>query len=108
MGEDRTVKMDDRTQLHYLNAVILESQRCGNVVVQNVLRLLSRDINLKDGRVLKKGTYICPQVSAMLYDSKRFPNPEKFCVERFLDENGQIDKAVEQTNVAFSMGKRVW
>jgi cytochrome P450 family 33 len=104
IGENRQIRMDDRIKLPFLNAVILEAQRCGNVVVQNVLRLLTRDIALKDGRVLKRGTYICPQISAMLYDSKRFPNPEEFRVERFLDENGQIKRADDM--VAFSLGRR--
>lgn len=105
IGENRTIKMEDRVLLPYLNAVILESQRCGNVVVQNVLRLLTRDINLKDGRKLKKGTYICPQISAMLYDSKRFPEPTIFKPERFINEEGQLKKADDM--VAFSMGRRV-
>ncbi|KAI6234065.1 CYtochrome P450 family [Aphelenchoides fujianensis] len=69
IGDDRIITMDDRSRLPYLNAVILESQRCGNVVVQNVLRVLTRDVHVQ-GRTLKKGTYICPQVSAMLWDEK--------------------------------------
>ncbi|KAI6184581.1 hypothetical protein M3Y97_00611700 [Aphelenchoides bicaudatus] len=104
IGENRIVKMNERHLLPYLNAVILESQRCGNVVVQNVLRLITRDIHLKDGRILRKGTYICPQISAMLYDEKRFPEPEKFRVERFLNEDGSLKKADDM--VAFSLGRR--
>jgi cytochrome P450 family 33 len=72
--------------------------------VQNVLRLVTRDIHLKDGRVLPKGSYICPQISAMLYDSKRFPEPEKFIVERFLNEDGSLKKAEDM--VAYSLGRR--
>ncbi|KAI6196481.1 (pine wood nematode) hypothetical protein [Aphelenchoides besseyi] len=80
-----------------------ESQRCSNVVVQNVLRQLTRDIQIR-GKLLRKGTFICPQISSMLWSEKRFPEPEKFVVERFLDQNGQLCNT--ELMVAFSMGKR--
>ncbi|KAI6179160.1 Cytochrome P450-33C9 [Aphelenchoides besseyi] len=103
ISEKRTIKMEDRKNLNYLNAVILESQRCSNVVVQNVLRQLTRDIRIK-GHLLRKGTFICPQISSMLWSEKHFPEPEKFVVERFLDQNGQLCNT--ELMVAFSMGKR--
>ncbi|KAI6224827.1 (pine wood nematode) hypothetical protein [Aphelenchoides besseyi] len=103
IGDQRVITMKDRKQLNYLNAVILESQRLSNVIVQNALRQLTEDVHIK-GRTLRKGTFVCPQLSAMMRDEKRFPNPDKFVVERFLDVNGQLCNT--EMMVAFSIGKR--
>jgi hypothetical protein len=82
--EDREVRMSDRSQLVYLNAFILvsflskfwlltadfqEAGRFANVIVQNVLRLMTKDVEIQ-GHTLRKGTFVCPQISAMLRDPK--------------------------------------
>ncbi|KAI6180894.1 (pine wood nematode) hypothetical protein [Aphelenchoides besseyi] len=103
IGDQRVITMKDRKQLNYLNAVILESQRLSNVIVQNALRQLTEDVHIK-GHTLRKGTFVCPQLSAMMRDEKRFPNSEKFVVERFLDVNIQLCNT--EMMVAFSIGKR--
>lgn len=68
-----------------------------------MIRRVTRD-TIIDGFRLRKGQAVLPQISVMLYDPKIFPDPEKFRVERFIDENGRFtgsDKVL-----AFSIGKR--
>lgn len=48
-----------------------------NLVAFNIPRKLTRDVTI-DGFLLKKGTAICPQISAVLMDEKVKINCLKF------------------------------
>ncbi|KAH7720432.1 CRE-CYP-33C12 protein [Aphelenchoides avenae] len=63
-----------------------------------------RDVVLK-GHSLLKGTYVVPQISAVLFDERIFPEPGKFKPERFFDEEGKLRKI--DAFVPFSVGKRM-
>ncbi|KAH7718158.1 CYP-33A1 protein [Aphelenchoides avenae] len=95
--------MDDRSSLHYTNAVIMEAQRVCNLSPQNILHRTTRDVEV-DGYMLSEGTAIVPQISTVLYDEKIFPDPKRFDPSRFLDENGRF-KPMPQV-IPFSVGKR--
>ncbi|KAH7709457.1 CBN-CYP-33C9 protein [Aphelenchoides avenae] len=103
IGSDRLVTMDDRSSLHYTNAVIMEAQRLCNLLPQNILHRTTRDVSV-GGCMLPKGTTIVPQISTVLYDEKIFPNPKHFDPSRFLDESGRF-KPMPQV-IPFSIGKR--
>ncbi|KAI6237534.1 (pine wood nematode) hypothetical protein [Aphelenchoides besseyi] len=103
IGSDRLVKMSDRLQLPYTNAVILEAIRCSNIIAQNVPRRTTRDVEI-GGCLVPKGTAILAQVSVLAIDPKIYPNPHEFNPERFIDENGQLKRADEL--LPFSLGKR--
>ncbi|KAI6234756.1 (pine wood nematode) hypothetical protein [Aphelenchoides fujianensis] len=62
-----------------------------NIFSQNVLREASRDVEI-DGILIKKGTCIIPQLSAIHYDPEVFPQPEEFRPERFLDAEGGVQE----------------
>uniref|UniRef100_A0A1I7RJ83 Cytochrome P450 n=1 Tax=Bursaphelenchus xylophilus TaxID=6326 RepID=A0A1I7RJ83_BURXY len=100
---DRIVTMADRPSLPYLNAIVSESQRIGNVIPALVPRRHHKDIKI-NGFTIKAGTAIVPQVSAVLYDENVFPNPHNFNPDRFLDENGHYKKIDEF--IPFVVGKR--
>ncbi|KAL3093946.1 hypothetical protein niasHT_027274 [Heterodera trifolii] len=102
-AKNQTVTVADRLKLPYTNAVICEIQRVANLAAFNVPRKLSRDVTI-DGHLLKAGTVVCPQISAVLMDEKIFENPTQFCPERFLDENGKLKRVNEL--IPFSIGKR--
>ncbi|KAL3109350.1 hypothetical protein niasHT_015195 [Heterodera trifolii] len=102
-AKNQTVTVANRLKLPYTNAVICEIQRVANLAAFNVPRKLSRDVTI-DGHLLKAGTVVCPQISAVLMDEKIFENPTQFCPERFLDENGKLKRVNEL--IPFSIGKR--
>uniref|UniRef100_A0A1I7RLX0 Unspecific monooxygenase n=1 Tax=Bursaphelenchus xylophilus TaxID=6326 RepID=A0A1I7RLX0_BURXY len=104
IGSNRIIRNSDRPDLPYTNAVIMESQRCGNIVSQNIPRAVTEDITL-DGFSYKKGTVVLPQISVLLQDPKIFPEPEKFNPDRFIDQNGKL-RQVEEL-IPFSIGKRI-
>ncbi|KAI6185418.1 (pine wood nematode) hypothetical protein [Aphelenchoides besseyi] len=103
IGSDRLVKMSDRLQLPYTNAVIFEAIRCSNIIAQNVPRRTTRDVEI-GGCLVPKGTAILAQVSVLAIDPKIYPNPQEFNPERFIDENGQLKRTDEL--LPFSLGKR--
>uniref|UniRef100_A0A914Q6C9 Cytochrome P450 n=1 Tax=Panagrolaimus davidi TaxID=227884 RepID=A0A914Q6C9_9BILA len=103
VGSNRYITLEDKNNLPYLNAVIAESQRLGNLLVTNIPRRLTEDIDYH-GFTLKKDTIVCPEISQVLYDEKIFPEPHKFLPERFLDSNGKFQTKPEL--IPFSIGKR--
>ncbi|CAD5235212.1 unnamed protein product [Bursaphelenchus xylophilus] len=104
IGSERLITSADRPSLHYLQAVCHEILRLANLVPTNVIHANGEDV-IFEGYHLKKGTAITPLISTLLYDEKVFPEPYKFIPERFLDENGKVQKIKEM--VPFSIGKRV-
>ncbi|KAI6192360.1 (pine wood nematode) hypothetical protein [Aphelenchoides bicaudatus] len=105
IGNDRLITVADRSNLPYTNAVIMEGQRCGNIVSQNFYRRIDRDIEV-DGTLIQKGSLVIPQISVMHIDPNNFSNPQEFNPSRFIDKNGQLKRCDEL--VPFSLGKRVW
>ncbi|GMT05906.1 hypothetical protein PENTCL1PPCAC_28080, partial [Pristionchus entomophagus] len=103
IGSDRIITMNDKNELHFLNAFISEVQRWANIIPQNLLRKTSRDVEV-DGHFLKAGTPIAPQISVLMTDEKIFPDPYVFRPDRFIDENGKL-KTFKQF-LPFSVGKR--
>ncbi|CAD5227501.1 unnamed protein product [Bursaphelenchus xylophilus] len=103
IGPNRLITMADRKDLHYINAIVHESQRCGNIIAINLTRKTSEDI-VMDGMLIKKGSVVVPQVSVIMNDPEAFPEPEKFKPKRFLDESGKF-RQIEQM-IPFSLGKR--
>ncbi|PAV75938.1 hypothetical protein WR25_25023 [Diploscapter pachys] len=94
IGGDRIVTMNDKTQLVYINAVINEAQRLGNVAVQNIPRMNNVDVDI-NGYHIPAHTVIIPQISTVMYDEKIFPEPYKFKPERHLNPDGSIVSIVQ-------------
>uniref|UniRef100_A0A0N4Z7V3 Cytochrome P450 n=1 Tax=Parastrongyloides trichosuri TaxID=131310 RepID=A0A0N4Z7V3_PARTI len=97
------IKMEDRNNLPYLQAMMNEIQRIANILPFNLLRTTSTDI-LMDGYIFKKGTMVLPMISIVMNDSTYFDEPKKFNPSRFLDENGNQKKL--DGFMPFSLGKR--
>ncbi|KAI6206167.1 (pine wood nematode) hypothetical protein [Aphelenchoides besseyi] len=89
IGSDRLITMSDKNDLPYTNAVIMEIQRCANLVGQNLPRKTTREVEIVNCK-LPKGTI--------------FPEPKKFNPDRFIDENGRLKRSDEL--MPFSLGKR--
>jgi len=100
---DRMITVADKSQLPYTNAVVMETQRCANIIAINSLRKTTRETTI-NGYVLPKGTVVIPQISVLMIDPDIFPEPKKFNPSRFIDENGQLKHYSEL--MPFSVGKR--
>ena len=90
------------TQMHYLEAAILENLRLNGPVNDN-MRLCSKDVEI-DGIKFKKGTRVMLPTWPLHHSEEYFPEPEKFRPERFLKENAA--DIVPFTFRAFGGGNR--
>uniref|UniRef100_A0AC34RFM1 Cytochrome P450 n=1 Tax=Panagrolaimus sp. JU765 TaxID=591449 RepID=A0AC34RFM1_9BILA len=103
IGSDRSITLDDKTQLNYVNAVVAESQRMASLLPINVLHRTIKDVEIH-GYKLPANTIITYQMSQIFNNDKYFKNPDKFDPERFLDKTGKFFSPPEL--IPFGIGKR--
>lgn len=105
VGTDRAPNMQDKGQLTYLNAVIMESQRLASIVPLSLTHICSEEVTLK-GYTIPKGTYILPNLDTVLHDKATWgEDAMSFRPERFIDENGKLQ--IPDQFIPFGIGRRV-
>uniref|UniRef100_A0AC35EZ35 Cytochrome P450 n=1 Tax=Panagrolaimus sp. PS1159 TaxID=55785 RepID=A0AC35EZ35_9BILA len=103
IGSSRLITLDDKNNLHYTNAVILETQRHCNLGAFNLIRRTLKPVEIR-GYKLPVNTLITYASHTVNYDDRYFPNARKFDPERFIDENGKFYTRPEV--MPFGLGKR--
>ncbi|CAG5115331.1 unnamed protein product [Candidula unifasciata] len=104
VGTDRVPTIQDKTQLNYLNAVIMETQRLASIVPLSLTHMCSEEVTLKD-YTLPKGTWIIPNLDSVLHEKATWgEDAMSFRPERFIDNDGKL-KNPEQF-IPFSIGRR--
>uniref|UniRef100_A0A7N6F9R8 Cytochrome P450, family 2, subfamily N, polypeptide 13 n=1 Tax=Anabas testudineus TaxID=64144 RepID=A0A7N6F9R8_ANATE len=104
IGQNRLPTMADRPNLPYTDAVIHETQRMGNIVPLNGLRVAAKDTTL-GGYFIPKGTTLMPMLTSVLFDKTEWETPDTFNPGHFLDAEGKFVK--REALLPFSAGKRV-
>ena len=99
---DQVPKLQDKDNLDYVNAVILEAHRVAVLAPFAVPHYTLTDVAI-DKYVIPKGTTIMPSLYHVLCNPELFPNPDQFDPERFL-KNGKFVN--DERVIAFSVGKR--
>ncbi|NXA31445.1 CP2J2 protein, partial [Eudromia elegans] len=102
VGQTRQPGLDDRTSLHYTNAVVHELQRFSNVIPVGVPRLTTQDTWL-GGFLVPKGTVLMPNLTSVLMDKKEWETPDTFNPEHFLKDSQFWRR---EAFLPFSLGKR--
>ncbi|KAF6317065.1 hypothetical protein mRhiFer1_003603 [Rhinolophus ferrumequinum] len=103
IGRNQIPCMKDKMRLPYTEAVVHEIQRYISLLPSSLPHAVIRDTKFRQ-YVIPKGTTVFPMLSSALYDSKEFPNPEKFDPGHFLDKDGHFRKS--DYFMPFSIGKR--
>ncbi|KAF7237369.1 Cytochrome P450 2C29 [Varanus komodoensis] len=104
IGRARSPCMADRGKMPYTDAVLHEIQRFISLIPLSLPHAVERDTPFRQ-YIIPKGTTIYPVLQSVLYDSKEFPNPEKFDPQHFLHEDGTFRKS--NYFMPFSAGKRI-
>ncbi|XP_045889188.1 cytochrome P450 2K1-like [Micropterus dolomieu] len=85
----RQVRVDDRKNLPYTDAVIHETQRLANIVPVALPHKTSCDVTFQ-GYFIKKGTTVFPLLTSVLYDESEWESPHTFNPSHFLDKEGKF------------------
>ncbi|XP_018536346.1 cytochrome P450 2K1 [Lates calcarifer] len=100
----RQVRVDDRKNLPYTDAVIHETQRLANIVPMSIPHKTSRDVTFQ-GYFIKEGTTVFPLLTSVLYDESEWESPHTFNPSHFLDKEGKFIR--RDAFMPFSAGRRV-
>ncbi|KAM6966903.1 cytochrome P450 2K1-like [Tautogolabrus adspersus] len=100
----RQVRVDDRRNLPYIDAVIHETQRLASIIPMSLPHKTSRDVTFQ-GYFIKEGTIVFPLLTSVLYDESEWESPYTFNPSHFLDEEGKFFKP--DAFMPFSAGRRV-
>ncbi|XP_067875637.1 cytochrome P450 2J2-like isoform X1 [Heterodontus francisci] len=103
IGWSRAPSMEDVPNMPYVNAVVHEIQRYGNVAPFAVGHATMQDTNFK-GYTIKKGTFILINMESILSEETQWKDPKQFNPENFLNENGEFVKP--DAFIPFSLGLR--
>lgn len=106
IGTDRDPCLEDRDDMPYTQAVILESLRITPTAPLALPHSCQKDTVFK-GYVIPKDATVIANVITALKDPNVWPNPTKFSPERFLKmENGKSRVVVPEEYMPFSLGPR--
>ncbi|XP_025107692.1 cytochrome P450 1A1-like [Pomacea canaliculata] len=105
VGLNRYPSLADRSSLPMVEATIYEVFRFASPVPLALPHATTCDTTVR-GYDVPKGTVVLVNIFSVLHDKETWGDPEKFRPERFLLDNGQLDKAKTEQVIVFSMGRR--
>ncbi|KAG5982500.1 hypothetical protein E4U55_001836 [Claviceps digitariae] len=92
-------------QLPFLDAILCEGLRCYPAIPMSLPRLVPRGGRVIDGFFLPANTIVsCQAHSVHRINTDVFPEPDRFCPERWMDTEGDADR--RRLLFAFSNGGR--
>ncbi|MEE6502696.1 hypothetical protein FKM82_004607 [Ascaphus truei] len=103
IGRDRRPTMGDLLEMPYTNAVIHETQRCGDIAPVALPHMTYRDTEIQ-GFFIPKGITVLTNLSSVLKDETVWEKPHQFYPEHFLDADGKFVK--REAFMPFSAGRR--
>ena len=102
---DKEPSMEDKPNLPYTEASIMEIQRLGSIAGQAVPHRALKDVEIQ-GHKIPKNTFVFSILYHMMRDPDYWDSPNTFKPERFLNEtHTQVIK--EERLVPFGIGKRL-
>uniref|UniRef100_A0A914DTF6 Cytochrome P450 n=1 Tax=Acrobeloides nanus TaxID=290746 RepID=A0A914DTF6_9BILA len=106
-GQDGKVHWSERQKIPYLEATVMEVQRCANIAPFGIFHR-NRQEAILDGYQIPKDSIILMNIWSTMRDFQLFPEPEKFNPERFLTKDGsEIDKDSLHGLYPYGIGPRI-
>ncbi|XP_063963782.1 cytochrome P450 2J2-like [Lytechinus pictus] len=104
VGHGRQPNMDDRANLPYCDATLMEIMRIRPVVPLSLPHMTSADVTLGP-YTIPKGTIVIPNLWAVHHDPKDWCDPHVFNPDRFMSADGQT-VVKNEAWMPFSAGRR--
>ncbi|KAL0952770.1 hypothetical protein HGRIS_006998 [Hohenbuehelia grisea] len=104
LGQQRLPNHDDRDSLPYIDAIFREDMRWRPPVPLGIPHVSAED-DIYQGFFIRQGSIVIANVRAMAHDAEKYPDPEKFKPERFLDESGHLTE--DEMAYTFGFGRRI-
>jgi len=105
VGHDRLPTLEDRDQLHYVEALIQETMRVYTAGPIGLPHVVSEN-DICQGYFIPKGSMVLTNNAMFYNDPKIYPEPDKFSPERFLPSNGNF-KQKDPREYLFGFGRRI-
>ncbi|KIK53483.1 hypothetical protein GYMLUDRAFT_1026213 [Collybiopsis luxurians FD-317 M1] len=105
VGPDELPSFKHKDDLIYINAMVKEVFRWHSTGRIGIPHRVIQD-DYYDGYLIPKDSIIIPHIWNITRDSKIYHNPDQFCPERFLDENGHIPE-LDPCTFFFGFGRRI-
>jgi len=102
LGSDRSPKLQDRPNLPYTEATLMEVQRISNIAPSGLAHVVTRDI-MVGGKIIPTNTLVFGLFAEILKGS-HWTDGDEFRPERFLDLEGKVIR--DEHLIPFSIGKR--
>ncbi|CAH1780870.1 unnamed protein product, partial [Owenia fusiformis] len=102
VGKDRNPSVDDKDDMPYLQATLIEVLRYLSHAPIAVPHKTMVDTSIA-GYHIPKGIQVWTNIFAMHHDPSLFPDPWQFKPERWLDDDGKL-VSLEERNKAISFG----
>ena len=106
IGPDRLPELEDKKNLPYLEATIIETLRLSSLVALSIPHKTTVDTTLQ-GYSIPKDTTVIPNLWSLHHDPEIWEKPDAFRPERFLDEEGNFVPPKADRFLPFSAGRRV-
>jgi len=105
IGRERLPTFEDRPRLPFVDAVCREILRWYPVAPIGVPHTVTRD-DIYEGFFIPKGAVVIGNIWSILHDPARYPEPDLFKPERFMNSDGTLLDDPVLTSV-FGFGKRI-
>ncbi|XP_077939898.1 cytochrome P450 2K1 [Gasterosteus aculeatus] len=99
----RQVRVEDRRNLPYTDAVIHETQRVANIFPLSLPHKTSQDVTFQ-GFFIRAGTTVFPLLTSVHHDESEWESPNSFNPSHFLDTGGKFIR--RDAFMPFSAGRR--
>jgi cytochrome P450 len=109
VGPDRIPGWDDKPNLPYINATVLELHRWASVAPLGILHATTED-DIYRGKLIPAGTTVVTNAAVIHHSDEYYPEARKFIPERFLASMEKNPWAVQGArraqHYAFGVGRR--
>ncbi|GFR86453.1 cytochrome P450 2U1 [Elysia marginata] len=104
LGDRTRLSILDRQLMPYTQAVLLESQRLGDIAPFSLAHSNFEPVSL-NGYTIPAHSVVIPNLHSVLVDPEVWEKPEEFIPERFFDSENKV--ITKKEFVPFSLGNRI-